>query len=71
MQAYTDRGERLVPGQQRPLLQSGVRRDSLRSLEQTRIGPERAALVKQLNDTYVRGYYEVPLVNRGVGFRAA
>ena len=35
-------------------------------LEQTRIGPERAALVKRLNDTYVQGYYEIPLVNRGV-----
>ena len=34
-------------------------------LEQTRIGPERAALVKQLNDVYVQGYYEIPLVNRG------
>ena len=34
-------------------------------LEQTRIGPEREALVKQLNDTYVQGYYEIPLVDRG------
>ena len=33
-------------------------------LEQTRIGPEREALVKQLNDTYVQGYYEIPLVDR-------
>ena len=30
-----------------------------------RIGPEREALVKQLNDTYVQGYYEIPLVDRG------
>ena len=35
-------------------------------LEQTRIGPERAALVKRLNDIYGQGYYEIPLVNRGV-----
>ena len=35
-------------------------------LEQARIGPERAALVKQLNDAYVQGYYEIPLVNRGL-----
>ena len=34
-------------------------------LEQTRIGPEREALVKLLNDTYVQGYYEIPLVDRG------
>ena len=34
-------------------------------LEQTRIGPGRATLVKQLNDLYVQGYYEIPLVNRG------
>ena len=34
-------------------------------LEQTRIGPERAALVKRLGDVYVQGYYEIPLVNRG------
>ena len=34
-------------------------------LEQTRIGPDRAALVKRLGDVYVRGYYEIPLVNRG------
>ena len=34
-------------------------------LEQTRIGPEREALVKQLNDTHVQGYYEIPLVDRG------
>ena len=35
-------------------------------LEQTRIGPERAELIRQLNDTYVQGSYEIPLVNRGV-----
>ena len=34
-------------------------------LEQTRIGPEREALVKQLHDIDVQGYYEIPLVNRG------
>ena len=39
--------------------------DLFARLEQTRIGPERAALVKQLNDVYVQGYYEIPLVNRG------
>ena len=39
--------------------------DLFAQLEQTRIGPDRAALVKQLNDVYVQGYYEIPLVNRG------
>ena len=34
-------------------------------LEQTGIGPEREALVKQLHDLDVQGYYEIPLVNRG------
>ena len=34
-------------------------------LEQTRIGPEREALVKQLHDIDVQGYYEIPLVERG------
>ena len=34
-------------------------------LEQTRIGPEREALVKQLHDMDVQGYYEIPLVERG------
>ena len=34
-------------------------------LEQTRIGPEREALVKRLNDVDVQGYYEIPLVERG------
>ena len=35
-------------------------------LAQTRIGPERAMLVKQLNDILVQNYYEIPLVNRGI-----
>ena len=35
-------------------------------LAQTRIGPERATLIKQLNDVLVQNYYEIPLVNRGV-----
>ena len=34
-------------------------------LEQTGIGPDREALVKQLNDIYIQGYYEIPLVERG------
>ena len=34
-------------------------------LTQTRAGPERAALVKRLNDIHVQNYYEIPLVNRG------
>ena len=34
-------------------------------LETTRIGPEREALVKLLNDTYVQEYFEIPLVDRG------
>ena len=34
-------------------------------LAQTRMGPERAALAKQLNDILVQNYYEIPLVNRG------
>ena len=34
-------------------------------LTQTRVGPERAALVKRLNDIHVQNYYEIPLVNRG------
>ena len=34
-------------------------------LERMRIGPERAALVKRLNDLYVQDYYQIPLVNRG------
>ena len=35
-------------------------------LAQTRIGPERATLIKQLNDVLVQNYYEIPLANRGV-----
>ena len=34
-------------------------------LEQTRIGSEREALVKQLNDIDVQNYHEIPLVERG------
>ena len=34
-------------------------------LEQTQIGPEREALVKQLHDMDVQGYYGIPLVSRG------
>ncbi|MDE2765890.1 MAG: peptide ABC transporter substrate-binding protein [Chloroflexota bacterium] len=34
-------------------------------LEQTRAGPEREALIKQLHDRYVQAYYQIPLVNRG------
>ena len=35
-------------------------------LAQTRIGPEREALVKRLNDIHVRSYHEIPLVARGL-----
>ena len=35
-------------------------------LAQTRIGPERATLVKRLNDIHVQNYYEIPLMSRGV-----
>ena len=34
-------------------------------LSHTPIGPDRAALVKRLNDIRVQGHYEIPLVNRG------
>ncbi len=34
-------------------------------LAQTPIGPEREALVKQLNDILIQSYYAIPLVNRG------
>ena len=34
-------------------------------LEQTQIGSEREALVKQLHDMDVQRYYEIPLVSRG------
>ena len=40
--------------------------DLFAQLAQTRIGPERATLIKQLNDVLVQNYYEIPLVNRGV-----
>ena len=36
-----------------------------KELAQTGAGPERAALVKQLNDILVQNYFEIPLVNRG------
>ena len=35
-------------------------------LAQARPGPERDALIKQLNDALVQGYSEIPLVNRGI-----
>ena len=34
-------------------------------LAQARPGPEREALIKQLNDIHVQSYYEIPLVYRG------
>ena len=34
-------------------------------LAETGIGPERAELVKRLNDIIAQNYYEIPLVNRG------
>lgn len=34
-------------------------------LAQSRPGPARAELIKQLNDIWVQNYYEIPLVNRG------
>ena len=34
-------------------------------LEQTRTGPEREELVKQLNDVHIQSYYQIPLVERG------
>ena len=34
-------------------------------LERMRIGPERAEIVKRLNDLYVQDYYQIPLVSRG------
>ncbi len=39
--------------------------DLLTRLSQLPIGPERDALVKELNDILVQGYYEIPLVLRG------
>ena len=38
----------------------------LTQLAQKRIGPERDALVKRLNDIYVQNYYEIPLALRGL-----
>ena len=35
-------------------------------LSHTSIGPDRAALVKRMNDILVQSYYEIPLVNRGI-----
>ena len=35
-------------------------------LTHTPIGPDRAALVKRMNDILVESYYEIPLVNRGI-----
>ena len=35
-------------------------------LSQTRAGPERERLVKELNDILVQNYYYIPLVNRGL-----
>ena len=35
-------------------------------LSHTPIGPERATLVKRMNDILVQSYYEIPLVNRGI-----
>ena len=34
-------------------------------LTQTPVGPDREALVKQLNDINVQNFYQIPLVNRG------
>ena len=39
--------------------------DLFEQLAQTRIGPQRATLIKQLNDIHVQNYYQIPLVNRG------
>ena len=35
-------------------------------LAHTSVGPDRAALVKRMNDILVQSYYEIPLVNRGI-----
>ena len=35
-------------------------------LSRTAGGPERAALLRRLNDLHIAGYYEIPLVNRGL-----
>ena len=39
--------------------------DLFAQLAQTRMGPERATLVQQLNDIQVQNSYEIPLVSRG------
>ena len=38
----------------------------VKELSHTPIGPDRVALVKRMNDIQVQGYYEIPLVNRGI-----
>ncbi len=35
-------------------------------LAQTPAGPQRADLVRELNDRHIQSYYEIPLVNRGL-----
>ena len=35
-------------------------------LSQTSVGPERASLIKQMNDIHVQSFYEIPLVSRGL-----
>lgn len=35
-------------------------------LPQTPAGPQRAALIKQLNDRHIQNYYQIPIVNRGL-----
>ena len=35
-------------------------------LADAQAGPERAALIKRLNDLHVQSYFEIPLVNRGL-----
>ena len=35
-------------------------------LAEAQVGPERAALIKRLNDLHVQSYFEIPLVNRGL-----
>ena len=40
--------------------------DLYAQLAEARLGPERDALIKQLNDMLVQSYYEIPLVNRGI-----
>ena len=40
--------------------------DLVEQLTHTSTGPERTELVKRMNDMLVQGYYEIPLVNRGI-----